>query len=209
MAYERIKELGTLASDAQHSGNFERAAEYGTLIAYHSISLGDWEYFEQVTGGMIRRLQRACLDFRLAGKTTRAQNRARQGILLAEDIRESLTETTAQRGITFEYEGDFRVMGGLDDHARPYQKARGLYEVYEQETNIGQRIGQMREESVHENTMVLRSLIDATEFDLDEDVKDEIYYTSLVTRIDFKLESLESIVADLLDRGEWRSAEDE
>lgn len=208
MAYDRIKKLGKRASEARNSGNFERAGEYNTLIAYHSISLGDWDRFEQVSGGGMQPLHRACINFRLAGRKRRAQNWARQGTLLSEEIRESIAETTVQRGITFEYEGDFSVMGGLENHEQPYQKARELYEEYERSTDIDQRIGQMCEESVRENTMLLRSLFDATGFEIEEDTFTRIGYHSPVARIDFKLESLESIVEDLIDKGEWESSEE-
>lgn len=97
-------------------------------------------------------------------------------------------------------------MGGLEAPNQPYEKVRDLYEEYERESTISERIGQMCEESVRENTMLLYSLIDATGFEIDEDTRTEIGYHSPVERIDFKRESLESIVAALIDQGEWRSA---
>jgi len=148
-------------------------------------------------------LLRATLSYRLADLPARARNRSRQGILLAEDLREHepLFDDPARRGLCYELVGDFRLFGDLDGHRSAYEEARERYETYADESF---RQVQWQSEPEFEFPLgVLLELISATDWTIDEETRSGIAYRSLLDRIDYKREHYSTILRRALDDSDW------
>ena len=71
----------------------------------------------------------AAFCYRAAGRKTRATTRATEGIAVANDYRDSVLQTTAEKAAAEEYRGTFGVAGGIDTAG--FDRAEQLYETVE------------------------------------------------------------------------------
>lgn len=73
----------------------------------------------------------ATLCYRVAGRDERATNRAGQGALVAEDLRDAVLDGGVAAGAMWEYVGDFRLLSGLYGAAEAYDRAEATYATNE------------------------------------------------------------------------------
>jgi len=195
-------QLSREASEQRQQQNFDRAGVIYTSTAYNSLGKHIPEYMAQLASGLTHLLS-ASLCFRLAGADQRAANRAKQGELLVEDAREHVATSVAERGVTYEYSGDFRVIGEFADYKKPYRRAAEAYEMYEQQSTINERVGQLSEEIFHNNTLFLRRIRRALDVEIPEELASTIEFHSPVKRIEYKQDQFPDLVAALVSQGEY------
>lgn len=206
MSFETYLDKKRSADARRRDRDFEEAGTLYTSAAYAGFGATHLSGFGQLSSGLVCLLS-ACLCYRLAGNSARTRNRARQGILIVEDIRDHIVETDLERALTAEYVGDFRVMAGIDDYASSYSRARDTYTSFEDSTTIEERIGHLSEECFSNNTVFLRRIRDATSVELDEELRKDIENRSPVARIDFKTERLPELVDMILSQSTWNFEE--
>lgn len=202
MTHEKIMDLEGDAWSAVLSGDFDVAAEKYTAAAYTSLGTSTSDNLTKMSPGLVL-LLRASLCYRIAEHDEKAVFRARAGLLFVEEIRDCLVTEDVERGLTFEYGGDFRVVGGLDGHSEAYRRAEEYYEPYEDSTGMSERIGMLSEPPFHENTELLREITASAGECVDDEEAADIEFRSPVRRIRFKRAHLGDMVAELVERGEW------
>jgi hypothetical protein len=77
-------------------------------------------------GRALQRLALAGVCYRVAGRDDRAENRAQEGVAVARDLENALTEP-AQHACLREFGADFHAIGGLDGVGEAYGDAEAAY----------------------------------------------------------------------------------
>lgn len=138
MTRERAREYRDTAREKQESGEYEVAGDYHSQAAFERAGMGTFLY--PSSGFELRRLLEASTCYRVAGATSWCRNRAQMGALLAEELAErafALPEPPhaferAERGVWYEYIGDFRTVGDLDDPEAAYERAKETYRTWDE-----------------------------------------------------------------------------
>jgi hypothetical protein len=115
------------AFDLYWDGNYERAGEYFTSAAYESLSVSVIGENIRALAHGLNELLYATLSFRRARVYDRCSNRARQGILVAEDARDTCYEAADDRGVLTEFVGDLEVIGQVGSPEETYRLAAEYY----------------------------------------------------------------------------------
>jgi len=124
------------AKELRQKGEFVEAGDYYTVAAYGYLGEDLPGRFGVRISHGASGLQRAALCYRLASRRGRCQNRAKQGILIAEDMLDRVFVgdppdnhyDRARRGAWHEYIGDFQLMADLADPTDAYEQAIAVYE---------------------------------------------------------------------------------
>lgn len=121
------------ADEARAQEDFQHAGKLYTLAAYEHLGATEHPSGQGLSsatalGDAIYCLQSAAVDFTKAGLRDRAKNRCRQGILVAEDFREYVSEYAAIDGVLTESIADFQVIAATGDPASTYDDAISEYQ---------------------------------------------------------------------------------
>ena len=139
MSDTRAHDLREAAQEYRKKSQLVDAGDQYTVAAYAYLSEAESNQPPAVSHGKIAfglySLLCAGTCFRIAKLDTRCQNRARQGILIAQDIEERVsagetpdnTYDHARQGVWHEFIGDFRTVGRLDGASRAYDTAIEVY----------------------------------------------------------------------------------
>jgi len=121
------------ADQSRAEEEFEASGQYFTLAAYKHLA--DCEYPEGqglssaiALGDAIYSIQSAAVDFYRAARQTRVENRCRQGILVLEDFRDSLSTHSAIDAVLTESIADLEVIAGIGNPSETYAEALSYYE---------------------------------------------------------------------------------
>ncbi len=202
MAHEEVLETRGEAYRALADGDFDHAGWQFSALAHMSLGLSQFDSVTAVTPGLIG-LLKASLCFRIAGDESRAVYRARSGMVIIEEIAEFEPDSHVIRGLFAEYSGDFKSFAGQTGGVEAYERAAEHYEQYEDEVTVDECIGQLSEPPFHENTELLRELLQSADVTLAEDVQTEIEFRSPVERARFKSARMADLTAEIVDRQEW------
>jgi hypothetical protein len=161
------------------------------------INMGTLDENQVEAAQGLRNLMSGVTCYRLGQSTTRAQNLAEQGILIAEDVRDHVATFDAQRALMKEYIGDLRVIADLDGADGAYQTAHDEY------AEIDNPIHWQAEPAFQVLMTEFLSMTKAAGHDIPRMEKPSIKSESLVDRITYKRERFPEIVESLLTIEEW------
>lgn len=198
---QNYRELGNRARECLSERAYAKAGDCYSFAAYWA--LGQSEYTATMTlGSSLYWYLAASLCYRLADDIERAQNRCRQGILVVEDLREYVWEERVRIGLTYELEGDFRVLGNLGASDQVYENARERYVTCE--NTIGENvIGWMGEPEFELPMLLFLRAAAASDYDIDFETAAQLRDFSLIDRIEYKRVHFPAIVEQVLDRGHF------
>lgn len=134
----RARELSQNAADARNEGELLRAGNLYTASAHEYLGTVTEHIFPEVdrTYAAVSQLCYAAMCYRIAGDTSRVQNRCDMGILAAKDYLEFIDRQQFDEqsfghvrcGAWPEFIGDLRTIGKRDDAGDAYDRARDVYE---------------------------------------------------------------------------------
>lgn len=147
----------------------------------------------------MRRLLLAALCYRLAGAEERAENRCRQGVLVARDLIDNEGDfggawQPPHVGFCYEIIGDLQLFGELGGHQEAYENALDYYE------DVDNHLGWQSEPEFEDAILLFLNL--AEEIGYGIDAEDAVRYESLIERIQHKQTHYPNIVETVLERGE-------
>lgn len=200
MTFEEYKTYKEKAIENKAAKEFEEAGDRFTL-AMHAI-LAESEYvtkpFEDDSLNSARGLRcllSAALYYRVGENLDRCRNRCKQGILLTEDLRDHVVTHDPQRGLMYEYIGDFRVIGNLEGWRVAYDTASDYY------AECRNPIQWQAEPEFELNISFLLDLAEEGGIAVSRKQKNEISAESLTKRIAYKRENFPTIVDQFLPSG--------
>lgn len=169
----------------------------GDLYSFSAYSaLGKSEYTAtMVLGSSIYWYLCASLCYRLAGTLSRCRNRCKQGMLVCEDLRENVWDEPVRTGLTHELVGDFRILAGLNEHQRTYDRAKEYY------VDCDNPIGWAGEPEFELPMLFFLRMAASTDHEIDAETISKIRSFALMDRINYKREYFESVVKDVVDDG--------
>lgn len=197
MGRERQIELGDKAIEFRKAGDFESAGNHYTCAGFLGLGeseLSSGDVSEWAIGDAVRCLQSAALCYRLDANLDRCKLRCEQGITIAKELREFVLDPAPEKGLTFEYEGDFRVIGNLDEYEEAYLTAARYYmdnkpfDGWESETLFVS------------NYKLFEELVESTGHEIPEYL--DLNYEFL-HRVKYKQTEFPSIVQQLIEQGKW------
>ncbi len=194
--YNRYERLG---SEHRERGAFDEAGTYYTLAAYEKLGESGFETGMQATdlGIGLHAMLSAALCFRLADDMDRCRNRCRQGICVAEDLRDHVFEDDPSKGLAWEFVGDFRLVGEIGDHDAAYDRAEALYGDEKEPRDW------ITDPNFEWNIWFLLRMADSADHDIDEFRMYEMF-NYLPRRIQYKREEFEDLLGAVLQRGNWK-----
>lgn len=184
------------ADELRSERNYEPAGEKFTQASYAALAETQGKISAEAThvGIGLYCLLGASVCFAVEDKADRSENRCRQGVLITDDLRENGTKYDAQRGLLFEFRGDFELIGDLGAPEKSYEKAKGYYSSY------NSPVGWSGEPIFDWNYAFFAHMAKAA----DHQIKDpENVHSYLNKRIDYKCSHFPSIVCTVLESGEW------
>ena len=133
MTRESRDEYRRRAEAARAAENVEEAGRLYTLACYESLGACDYDEPAEITSGAplglgVYCLQQAAIACRVAGNDRRSRNRARQGVLIAEEHRDDVFVDPALEGLAEEWIGDFRTIAAESDADAAYERALDRYD---------------------------------------------------------------------------------
>lgn len=200
----------TFAGKLRREGELLMAGDYYTAGAYDRIKSFRWspEYLEEhspqypnptylVWG--LQKLLLATLCFRLDGNSDRAENRARQGILIVEDVQqhEDLFQYNPRQGWCHEAIGDFQLVAGIGGYEESYDEAAELYR------GIENPISWQSEDEFEFFMQPLVKFANSVDYGLDDETEITIRRRSLEDRIAYKRNHYPEIIDRVLRAGNW------
>lgn len=170
-------------------GEFAVAGDYYTqaayqILAHNSVRTG---HVRQIGGGLDR-LLRAALLYRVADEVDRCRNRSKQGILIAEDLRDEVVDDEREQAMLQEYIADFHGIGGLDGADQAYQDALDRLEAAGLEYTISFHSSPIADGVI----TFTRYLVGNSEPEPDDDL--ELTY-DFAGRVAYKREAIDHLVA--------------
>jgi len=125
---------------------YERAGDAYTRVAWQTLAAPreNRSGFEPDEKGWVGRglsaLAVAAVAYRVAGRTDRGTHRGVEGVAIARDLTNTLSEPVQQACLT-EFVADFRVVGGLSDAGEAYDSAATAYAELDDEIDSPQYWG--------------------------------------------------------------------
>ena len=125
---------------------YERAGDAYTRVAWQTLAAPreNRSGFEPDEKGWVGRglsaLAVAAVAYRLAGRADRGTHRGVEGVAIARDLTNTLSEPVQQACLT-EFVADFRVVGGLSDAGEAYDSAATAYAELDDEIDSPQYWG--------------------------------------------------------------------
>ena len=122
------------AKEYHKNGQFENAATSYTQAAYEFLGENGLTHSVSAASGL-RNLLVGAACFRFQKSTEQCTNHCWQGVYMTEAIAKEAMDLPQEehsydqsvRGIWFEFEGDFRTVGGLPGAGSAYDQARSVY----------------------------------------------------------------------------------
>ena len=134
MTTEAGAQKAETARKCRSKGRYNEAAEYYTAAAYEYFGENGLKHAVSTARGL-RYLLIGAACLRHESDHDRCRNRCWQGVLISRAVaqaaeslpRESHPHEQSERGIWYEFEGDFRAVGGVSDAGSAYEKAERVY----------------------------------------------------------------------------------
>lgn len=168
MTIEQASQHRTQAEEKREQGEYVTAGHYYSQAAFEIAGVG--AFINTSDGTELRRLLEACTCYRIGGADQWCRNRARLGELLAEEWAQrvftkpepSYDFDRAERGVWYEYIGDFRTVGQLGDPDPMYARAKEIYR------DAGDPMANLAETPQKANISYFNSLARAAGKDMEE-----------------------------------------
>jgi len=204
MAYESARKHKEVANEYRRAEEFSEAGDYFTTAAYAYLGDSPPKTGLGITNAEYCLLQ-AVVCYRLGDQFSRAVNRSRQGILIAEDVLDRVlaAETPenvydrARRGALYEFIGDFRVVGDLD----------GADEAYDAAVEIYEEAGDPTTGYSEQERMRLMDFLDlvgtAVGEELEASWRTGQHNSTFTEWVAYKRDQLPSVVTELMALGTW------
>lgn len=201
------------AHDFRKNHDYLQAGEYYS-IAGHAYLAESWDLIRAKDVGFLRKggllkayvwQEYAATCYKLSEAQSRAENRAKQGILGLEDVRNNMIEHPAWIGLSWELEGDLQVIANLSGVDEAYETALTYFREVELSCNESEILSWCTEPGFNETSLYVTELAVGVGIDLelsDLRLKDE--QPSLIKRLEYKRERLSTLLEQLEDQGEWR-----
>lgn len=202
MTRQQARKYLEKAEKKRSNGDYVAAGEYYSQAAFERAGVGT--FVNGSDGSELRCLLHACTCYRVGEAEKWYQNRARMGELLTEELATrafSKPEPThtfdkAQRGVWYEFAGDFRTVGGFTDAAAAYEQAKQVY----------REAGNPTTGSAEQPHMAVLSYFDsvakAADADIDE-IRGSTSNQPLSNWVTYKQDRLPKYLEILDDRGEY------
>lgn len=202
MTNEQSYEYKDEADREREAGNYVTAGDYYSQAAFEMAGVGMFLRFS--SGAELRRLLEACTCYLVGGEKRWCTKRARVGELLAEELAERLFDKPtpshafdqAERGVWYEYAGDFRMLGDLGAADAAYERAKETY------CEAGDPYAHMAEQPQSVNMAYFRSVAHAADHDMDE-VNDVMRTESFSAWVEYKQDHLPSLLDTLVEMGAY------
>lgn len=198
-----------IADQYRENEKFEDAGDYYGIAGYHSLA-SSWARVsrsDEIEKGPIADSivdqQYAATCYRLGENSSRCANRCQQAVLLLADLRDRIFNHDAWIGLTYDLEGDFRVIGTLQGSDEAYNKASEYYQKVENNADIDEIIAWTDELGFDSNFRYLLRVLHALGRGIDDEKYTAIGSHSLVERIEYKEMELPSLLDSLEDSGTW------
>lgn len=191
------------AGQIREAANYYVSSAFGYLMKFRHLDGGDHRLSPTKFGYFTSVLLLGALCHRISGNPERARHYSSVGIEVVADIRDNETmydtDVEAPTGLCQEFIGDFRLVGQLDCWKDAYRTAADHYSTVDNHR-------QWAAEPEFEQPMItLIELAEGVDYDLTDDTKGRIRYTSLEARIRFKHDHYEEIIQRVVDEGNWES----
>lgn len=185
------------AYEHRREGEYSLAGDYFTQSAYEAlrndaIRLGD----DGQIGHGLYYLLHATVCYRLAKEDKRAQNRAQQGILIAEDLKENVVKESPKRGMLGEFIGDFNVTADLEDATEMYRLAASLYGEGDVEYTSTWDSNPL----IERNLKFFEDVVESANYEVEDFVEWRFAFT---TRVNYKSKKFHDILAMIFEEGHW------
>lgn len=178
--------------------NYVSAGDYYTFASYASLGKSEFSAGPYIGAG-VSYLLKAALCYHLDEQPERSINRCRQGILIAQDLR-NVWSDEIHIGLTHEYEGDFQVIGDIAGSEDSYSHARNCYKKC---TDTTQAISWLGEAEFENPIVTVLQFAESADYPVDDETATAIRVSDLMERIDFKLKHFPSIIQAVLEDGHF------
>lgn len=192
-----------VAKGHHESAAYEAAAKEYVAAAYEYLGENGLEHSVPAARG-IRNLSLAAACHRFLGDSAQCQNLCWQGVYLSNNVGDAVLERPpashphdqSERGVWYEFEADFRLIGGLPDAADAYDRAERVYEAAGDPRSASS-------EQFHLNVALLtKLLVRGTAADTDE-LDDLLPYCTLSSWLDYKRGALPDALDRLEEEDDW------
>ncbi len=200
------------AREYLESDEYQMAGEYYS-IASHAYLAESWDSIrkndlETTQKGWLPESvvwqEYAATCYTLADSPGRTKNRARQAILTLKDIRTNVIDHSAWIGLTWELEGDFNLIAGLNESDDAYETALEYYGDVESNTTDGNVLGWVTEPGINETLLYVMHVANGVGIDLTmSDLRTRQEEASLREHVEYKQANLRSLLDQLFDQGTW------
>jgi len=202
MSCTQYKENKHEAESCVRDDDYVTAGNYYTLCAHSRLSnqFKDGNRSDTVDLIGLSHLLEAGICYLLGNSEERTKNRCRQGVLIAEDLRDYGHGYEAEKGLMWEYIGDYRLFGDFDDYEEAYEKAKTIYEDYDRQQSINWN----SENEFYDNKRALIRMVKSAGIPFDrEDYKwTKILYEDLTERVDYKTNNYADILRKVIEKGD-------
>lgn len=180
-----------------------RAGDYGAAgTAYTCAAHGElgatWESEMDNRVGVsiaLYCLLASVVCYRLEGYESRSRNRAREGQLIATDLRQNVFSEDPLQGLLYEYHGDFQVLLEDDDYEESYALAKQEYGQHESPP------AWIYEDEFDWSREFFSQLATAADHTID---RPRYFHSFPQQRIEYKLSKFQGIIRKTYGTGEWR-----
>lgn len=189
------------AKQHRDRGQLEAAANSFTLAAHQRFA--DSNYVEPpfersaptVAFGLYSLLA-AGVYYRASSNQSRSENRCRVGIIHCEELKDISVSYDAQKGMMWEYIGDFRTIADMGNQNVAYDKAKEHYKA------VDNPIRWQAEPEFEMNMTFMLDIVDSIDWTIDRKKKHRISAESLLERIDYKSSEFPNILDSLYEQNE-------
>lgn len=190
-------DIRSAAVDLRESGDYPAAADRYTSAGYAELAEGNFDIGMQGDrlGTGLYCLLAASLCYRLANAPVRSRTRCEEGIMVAAEYRDYVVEHRAQVGLLYEFQGDFEIIGEIDDGVDLYERAAQIYE-----NEVTTHIGWASEPMFEWNWKFIREIATAAEWPIPDK---EHVYSELERRARYKRETFADRIEAVVAGGNW------
>jgi len=207
----RRSEFLDTAQTYRDEEKYELAGEYYSLAGYAYV-VSTWDTIRTRDIGYLKKGQLlegfvwqeyAATCYAVSG-SSRKQNRAEQGIVGLEDVRETLIQHPAWIGLSWELEGDLRQIGGLSGADDAYATALEQFREVEDTCNDSEILSWTTEPGFNETGLFITELTEGVGAAVElAELRNDDGHPSLTKRLEYKRDQLSRLVDRLTQRGVW------
>jgi len=191
---ENQQEYRVKADELRNSKEFESAGDVYTLLSYNLLEESELEKPHPI-GDALNYLLTATLCYRLSN-SEKANLRAKEGILVAEEAKDHIFEEEPRKGLCFEFIGDFELVGDLKNPKESYENAEKIYDQLDE----SMKISWLSEPEFGANYMFACRVSKS----LGEELDPEIESSSTKKRIKFKKEKFPELIEKIIEENELK-----